>query len=92
MAANVWEWVADWYDEDYYQRAPALAPTEPARGSTGVLRGGSWISYPFMLRASYLATTNRKCATTTEASDALGHPDPIYQGLAGKDGLSTTAG
>lgn len=42
MVGNVWEWVADWYDEDYYITLPDRNPLGPTSGTLRVLRGGSW--------------------------------------------------
>jgi formylglycine-generating enzyme required for sulfatase activity len=44
MAGNVWEWIGDWYAEDYYVEAPRDNPTGPESGTARVLRGGSYRS------------------------------------------------
>jgi formylglycine-generating enzyme required for sulfatase activity len=49
---NVWEWVNDWYDQNYYQNSPAQDPPGPSSGQHRVLRGGSWDFDPKSVRVS----------------------------------------
>ncbi len=44
MSGNVWEWVNDPYDEDYYKDSPAKNPKGPESGGIKSIRGGSWHS------------------------------------------------
>ena len=53
VLGNVWEWVGDWYQANYYQTSPATDPQGPASGESRVLRGGSWSHGPKDLRVSY---------------------------------------
>ncbi len=56
---NVWEWVADWYDKDYYKTCPERNPKGPDSGTSRVvLRGGSCYSNISFTRAPYRYTIN----------------------------------
>ena len=55
MLGNSWEWVADFYQPDYYAKSPAQDPKGPAKGSKHVRRGGSYHCPPHLMRVNYRA-------------------------------------
>ncbi|MCB1160038.1 MAG: formylglycine-generating enzyme family protein [Leptospiraceae bacterium] len=56
MAGNVWEWVEDCYDKDFYAKTGGELSVDPVnRGQkrcSRVLRGGSWVDFDDSLAAS----------------------------------------
>jgi formylglycine-generating enzyme required for sulfatase activity len=45
MAGNVWEWVNDWFGEDYISDSPMQNPIGPSSGEVHIIRGASWDVY-----------------------------------------------
>jgi formylglycine-generating enzyme required for sulfatase activity len=52
MVGNVWEWVADWYDANYYSKSPSRNPLGPDSGEQRMIRGGSWYGDPHYERCT----------------------------------------
>jgi serine/threonine-protein kinase len=67
MSGNAWEWVADWFSEDYYAHSPEHDPRGPSTGSERSVRSGSWYS-----RVAWQRTANRGSAKPSFADDDIG--------------------
>ena len=77
LSGNVAEWVADWYDPQYYARSPESNPRGPEQGDFRVVRGGGFSSPADDLRAAARGFHNAvrgaphigfRCAVSTPSS------------------------
>ena len=76
MSGNVQEWVADFFDDNYYEVSPTSNPTGPAAGRERVLRGGSWDTGDDQLRVA-----RRERREPRETDDDIGFRI-VIEGLA----------
>lgn len=64
MSGSVWEWVNDWYGNDYYSISPRDNPSGPALGVDRVVRGGCSTGEAYNMRTArrnaYLPETRRR--------------------------------
>jgi len=79
MAGNVNEWVADWFQSDYYAASPLSDPRGPVAAKARVVRGGSWLDNLYGVRAglrrgeppdSAFVNLGFRCAESTWAAPA----------------------
>ena len=69
MSGNVLEWVADWYQSNYYGMSPKSNPPGPESGPYRVLRDGAWNKYNL---ERYERTAARNVALPDHENDFFG--------------------
>ncbi len=80
MAGNLSEWVADYYDPQYYADAPERNPTGPTQVLDHGLRGGSWAS-----RADYARTFHRDASHSVRPNPRVGFRCALSLGSSSAD-------
>ncbi len=74
MVGNVWEWVNDWYGENYYKdSASSNNPVGPESGKYRVLRGGTWDDNDYNVRSSFRLWYDPTDRSTTSVFDVPAH-------------------
>ena len=63
-AGNVFEWVSDWYQYDYFTNSPVNNPKGPESGDSKVIKGGGW-----HFCECYLRPANRQPGHIEECHD-----------------------
>lgn len=61
--STLWEWTADWYDADYYERSPAKDPRGPKDGIFRTLRGGGYRTDPNSMRCANRGSSRPKATS-----------------------------
>ena len=84
MHGNVWEWVSDFYDRDYYSKSPKRNPKGPAEGKEHAIRGGSWAFDEDALRSGNRANTNK-------ANDDIGFRCAVSESSLSDDAAATSS-
>ena len=72
MHGNVWEWVQDWYDHDYYRDSPTNDPKGVRSGRFRVFRGGSWYGSRHGTTTIFLRSAHRGSGKPGGSSNDLG--------------------
>jgi len=67
MSGNVWEWVNDWWQDDYYSVSPYNNPLGPVISNFKVRRGGGWEIYWV-----YVRVAARSVGSPTDKSNSEG--------------------
>ena len=65
ISGNVSQWCQDFYDKNYYSNSPTIDPPGSESGELRVVRGGSFIAGPALLRCAVRLAADPKATSPT---------------------------